>query len=124
LSSALQRLGIDNIELDEEPGDAYRLRIDGKLAARVGTFGPTLVITDDADTNLRATATAPAAPAPQGAAGGLTLRLQASEGRRLLGSLLGLPEGASVVLDRLGDLTGWARAETDGVRGELQLGLR
>jgi hypothetical protein len=29
-----------------------------------------------------------------------------------------------VVLDRLGDLTGWARAETDGVRGELQLALR
>jgi hypothetical protein len=124
LSSVLQRLGIDNIKLDEEPGDAYRLEIDGKLAARVGIFGPTLVITDDAATDLRATATAPAVPAPPGAAGGLTLRLQASEGRRLLGSLFGLPEGASVVLDRVGDLTGWARAETDGVRGELQLGLR
>jgi hypothetical protein len=124
LSSVLQRLGIDNITLDEEPGDAYRLEIDGELAARVGIFGPTLVITDDAGTNLRATATAPAAPTPAGAAGGLTLRLQASEGRRLLGGLLGLPDGANLVLDRLGDLTGWARAETDGVRGELQLGLR
>jgi hypothetical protein len=62
--------------------------------------------------------------APPGAAGGLTLRMQASEGRRLLGSLFGLPEGSNAVLDRLGDLSGWARAETDGVRGELQLALR
>jgi hypothetical protein len=124
LSSVLQRLGIDNIKLTEEAGDAYRLDIDGDLAARVGIFGRTLVITDDAETNLRAVATAPAVAAPAGARGGLTLRLQASEGRRLLGSLFGLPDGASVILDRLGDLTGWARAATDGVRGELQLGLR
>jgi hypothetical protein len=124
LSSVLQRLGIDNIKLNEEDGDAYRLEIDGDLAARVGIFGRTLVLTDDADTKLRATATAAAAPPPPGAAGGLTLRLQASEGRRLLGSLFGLPAGANAVLDRLGDLTGWARAERDGVRGELQLGLR
>jgi hypothetical protein len=129
LSSVLQRLGIDNVKLSEEPGggDAYRLEIDGKLTARVGIFGPTLVISDDATTNLRATATAPAVAPPPGAAGGLTLRLQASEGRRLLGSLFGLGAGdedASVILDRFGDLTGWARAATDGVRGELQLGLR
>jgi hypothetical protein len=124
LSGVLQRLGIDDIKLDEEPGEAYRLEIDGKLVARVGIFGRTLVITDDAGTNLRATATAPAVAAPPGAAGGLTLRMQASEGRRLLGSLFGLPEGSNAVLDRLGDLSGWARAETDGVRGELQLALR
>src|SRR5262249_54140028 len=126
LSSVLQRLGIDNIKLDEEPGpgDAYRLEIDSKLTARVGLFGRTLVITDDARTNLARTAAAPAVATPTGAAGGLTLRLQADEGRRLLGSLFGLPEGAAAVLDRLGDLTGWARAETTGVRGQLQLGLR
>ena len=132
LSSVLQRLGIDNIKLDEEPGDAYRLEIDGKLTARVGIFGPTVVITDDADTNLRATATAPVVPPPPGANGGLTLRLQASEGRRLLGGLLGVdagpPEegglGGGAILARFGELTGWARAATDGVRGELDLGLR
>ena len=64
---------------------------------------------------------------PPGAAGGLTLRLQASEGRRLLGSLFGIgatDDGANVILDRFGDLTGWASAATDGVRGQLQLGLR
>ena len=129
LSSVLQSLGIDNVKLSEEPGggDAYRLEIDGKLTARVGIFGPTLVITDDATTDLRATANAPAVAPPPGAAGGLTLRLQAREGRRLLGSLFGIganDDGANVILDRFGDLTGWASAATDGVRGTLQLGLR
>jgi len=129
LSSVLQSLGIDNVKLSEEPGggDAYRLEIDGKLTARVGIFGPTLVITDAASTDLRATANAPAVPPPPGAAGGLTLRLQAREGRRLLGSLFGIganDDGANVILDRFGDLTGWASAATDGVRGTLQLGLR
>ena len=128
LSSVLQSLGIDNVKLSEEPGggDAYRLEIDGKLTARVGIFGPTLVITDAGSTDLRATANAPAVPPPPGAAGGLTLRLQASEGRRLLGSLFGIgaSDSANVILDRFGDLTGWASAATDGVRGTLQLGLR
>jgi hypothetical protein len=124
LSGVLQRLGIDNIKLTDEGANAYRLEVDNELVARVGVFGPTLVITDDARTNLRATATAPRAPTPPGARGGLTLRLQASEGRRLLSDLFGLPTGASAILDRLGDLTGWARAATDSVRGEFDLGLR
>ena len=127
LSSVLQRLGIDNIKLDEEPGDAYRLTIDGKLTARIGIFGPTLVITDDAATNLRATATAPVVAPPPGAKGGLTLRLRGGEGQRLLGGLLGTDandETTASILARFGDLTGWARAATDGVRGELDLGLR
>jgi hypothetical protein len=124
LSSVLQRLGIDNIRLSEQGADAYRLDVDGDLVARVGVFGRTLVITDDANSNLRATATAPPAPTPPGARGGLTLRMQASEGRRLLSDLFGLPESAGAILGRLGDVTGWARAATDGVRGELQLGLR
>jgi hypothetical protein len=124
LSGVLQRLGIDNIKLSDEGANAYRLDVDGDLVARVGIFGPTLVFTDDGTTNLRATATAPAAPTPPGARGGLTLRMQASEGRQLLSDLFGLPSGASAILDRLGDLTGWARAATDGLRGELDLGLR
>jgi hypothetical protein len=124
LSGVLQRLGIDNIALNDEGPNAYRLDVDKKLVARVGIFGRTLVFTDDARTNLPATATAPAAPTPPGARGGLTLRMQASAGRQLLADLFGLPSGASAILDRLGDLTGWARAATDGVRGELQLGLR
>jgi hypothetical protein len=124
LSSALQRLGIDNVKLTEQGGDAYRLDVDRKLVARVGIFGRTLVITDDAGTSLKGTASSPPVPAPPGARGGMTVRLQASEGRRLLADLFGLRAGANVVLDRLGDLTGWARAARDGVRGELQLGLR
>jgi hypothetical protein len=124
LSGVLQRLGIDNVKLTDEGRNAYRLDVDQELAARVGIFGRTLVLTDDADTNLRATATAPAAPTPPGARGGLTLRMQASEGRQLLSDLFGLPASASAILDRLGDLTGWAHAATDGVRGELDLGLR
>jgi hypothetical protein len=124
LSGVLQNLGIDNVKLNEEGANGYRLDVDKKLAARVGLFGPTLVLTDDARTNLRSTATAPAATTPPGARGGLTLRMTASEGRRLLSSLFGLPSSAGAILDRLGDLTGWARAARDSVRGELQLGLR
>src|SRR3954470_15899632 len=124
LSGVLQGLGIDNVKLNEEGANGYRLEVDKKLAARVALFGPTLVLTDDARTNLRATATASAAPTPPGARGGLTLRMTASEGRRLLSSLFGLPASAGAIIDRLGDLTGWARASTAGVRGELQLGLR
>ena len=47
--------------------------------------------------------------------------------RRLLGSLFGIgasDDSANVILDRFGDLSGWASAATDGVRGQLQLGLR
>jgi hypothetical protein len=124
LSGVLQRLGIDNVKLDEEGPNGYRLEVDNQLAARVGLFGPTLVLTDDARTNMRATATAPPAPTPPGARGGLTVRMTAAEGRRLLATVFGLPASASGVLDRIGDLTGWARASTSSVRGELQLGLR
>jgi hypothetical protein len=124
LSSVLQRLGIDNVKLDEEGANGYRLEVDKQLAARVGLFGPTLVLTDDARVNLQGTAAAPPAPTPPGARGGLTLRMTAREGQRLLSTLFGLPAGASAILDRLGDLTGWARAARDSVRGELQLALR
>jgi hypothetical protein len=124
LSSVLQSAGIDDVELDEEGSDAYRLRVDGELVARAGVFGRTLVATDDARANLRAAATAEAAPAPPGAAGGLTVRLRAEEARRLVSDAFGLPPEARLVLDRLGDLTAWARAERDGVGGEAQLDVR
>jgi hypothetical protein len=124
LSGVLQRLGIDNVTLDREGGAGYRLTVDGELAARVGLFGRTLVLTDDPRTDLRATATAPPAPTPPGARGGLTLRLQGGEARQLVSDIFGLPGSAGPFLDRLGDLTGWARAEPDAVRGELRLALR
>src|SRR3954451_7154330 len=76
LSAVLQRLGIDNVKLTDEGRNAYRLDVDGELAARVGIFGPTLVFTDDANTNLRATAAAPAVPTPPRARGGLTRPMQ------------------------------------------------
>jgi hypothetical protein len=124
ISGLLQRLGIDNIELDEEPGDAYRLLMDQRLVLRAGVFGRTLVATNEARANLRAAAAAPPAVPVPGAAGGLTVRMQASTARRLLTSAFGLPAEARLVLDRVGDLTGWAWAERDGVRGRLDLAVR
>jgi hypothetical protein len=124
ISGVLQRLGIDNVELDEQPGDAYRLRIDGRVVLRAGVFGPTLVATNEERANLRAAAAAPPAVAVPGAAGGLTARMQAGTARRLLTSTFGLPPEARLILDRLGDLTAWARAQREGVRGELRLAVR
>jgi hypothetical protein len=124
LSDVLQRLGVDNVKLDEERGDAYRLTVDGQMVIRAGIFGPTLVLTDDARANLPGAARAGTAPTPPGAAGALTIRLARSSVRALLIQQFGLPREAGVVLDRLGDLTGWARAERDGLTGELLLAVR
>jgi len=124
LSNILQNLGIDNIKLDEEPGDAYRLIVDGKMVIRAGIFGPTLVLTDHPRIPLQPAANAPAAPTPAGAAGALTFRFDRAQVKRLLTEQFGLPPEASVILARLGDLTGWARSERDGLRGELRLGVR
>jgi hypothetical protein len=124
LSGVLQNLGIDNVKLDEEPGDAYRLSVDGQLVIRAGVFGPTLVLTDDARASLPGAARAPTAPTPTGAAGALTLRLARSSVLALLRDQFGLPQDAAIVLDRLGDLTGWARADRAGLTGELRLEVR
>ena len=124
LANLLRNLGVRNVGLDEEGRDAYRLKVDGKLAARVGIFGRTLVLGDDPRSSLRRAASAPPAPAPPGAAGGLTFRIQARTARGLLADMFSLPPDASLLLDRLGDLTGWARAARDAVRGELQLAVR
>ena len=124
LSNVLKNLGIDNVKLDEEPGDAYRLTVDGRMVIRAGVFGPTLVLADDPRASLPGAARAPAAPTPAGAAGALTLRLARSSVRALLTEQFGLPREAGVILDRLGDLTGWARAARDGLTGELRLVVR
>jgi hypothetical protein len=124
LSNVLQNLGIDNVKLDEEPGDAYRLTVDGQMVVRAGVFGRTLVATDDARGGLRRAAGAPPAPAPAGAAGAVTVRLARSAVRALLVEQFGLPPEAGLILDRLGDLTGWARSERDGLTGELRLAVR
>ena len=120
LSGLLRRFGVDDVVIDEEPGEVYRLRVGGRLVVRAGIYGPTLAIGNDPRANLRAAARAPVSPLPAGAAGGLTLRVQA----RSVRDLLGLPAEAAPLLTGLGDLTGWAGAETDGVRGELQLAAR
>jgi hypothetical protein len=124
LSDVLQDLGIDNVKLDEEPGDAYRLTVEGQMVVRAGIFGPTLVLTDDPRANIAGAARAPAAPTPVGAAGALTIRLARSSVLALLTEQFGLPREAGIVLDRLGDLTGWARSERDGLTGELRLAVR
>jgi hypothetical protein len=124
LSNVLQSLGIANVKLDEERGDAYRLTVDGQMLFRAGVFGRTLVATDDARASLQGAARAPQAPTPPGAAGAVTVRLARSAVRELLVEQFGLPREAGLILDRVGDLTGWARAERDAVGGEVRLAVR
>jgi hypothetical protein len=50
--------------------------------------------------------------------------MQARTARRILMSAFGLPPEAGLIVDRLGDLTAWARAERDAVSGELRLAVR
>jgi hypothetical protein len=113
LSGIAQRAGID-IDIDHHDG-AYDISQDGRLVARAGVFGRALTLSNDPNADLAAAAAAPATATPAGAAGGLTLRAQATT---LIG---GLP---ALIAARLGDVTGWARAELIGVTGELDLALR
>jgi hypothetical protein len=113
LSGIAKRAGID-IDIDHHDG-AYDISQNGKLVARAGVFGRALTLSNDPTRDLRRAAAAPVSPAPPGAAGGLTLRAQATT---LIG---GLP---ALISARLGDITGWARAVLTGVTGELDLGLR
>ncbi|MEA2246275.1 MAG: hypothetical protein QOH46_804 [Solirubrobacteraceae bacterium] len=124
LSGVLRRLGITDLQLIDEPGDAYRLMVDRKMVARAAVLGRTLVATNDPRAGLRAAATAPVVPAPAGAAGALTVRLRGSAVRAFLTTTFGLPPEATVLLDRVGDITGWARAERDALSGEMELALR
>ncbi|MEA2358012.1 MAG: hypothetical protein QOI62_1272 [Solirubrobacteraceae bacterium] len=120
LSGLIRTVGLADVRIDAKDG-VYQLEQNGKLVVRAAVFGPTLALSDDARADLRAAARAPLDPPPPGAAGALTVRLQAKAARAIVGRPLGLP---ALVLDRLGDLTGWARAELDGVTGELRLPVR
>jgi hypothetical protein len=113
LSGIANRAGID-IDIDHHDG-AYDISQDGRLVARAGVFGRALTLSNDPRRDLRAAAAAPVSPTPAGAAGGLTLRAQATT---LIGDL------PALIAARLGDITGWARAELTGVTGELDLALR
>ena len=113
LSGIAKSAGID-IDIDHHDG-AYDISQDGKLAARAGVFGRALTLSNDARVNLNAAAAAPQVPPPPGAAGALTLRARAT-------ALI--PDVPALIGARLGDITGWARAELTGVTGEMQLALR
>jgi hypothetical protein len=114
LSALARQAGIADIKVDKTNG-AYTLTQGGKLIARAGVYGLVLMLSNDPGADLRAAAQAPAAPTPPDAAGALTVRLIA---RTLTAAL------PSILTDRLGDITGWARAELTGLSGELQLAVR
>jgi hypothetical protein len=107
-------LGAVDVDVTKRDG-GYDIEQGGKLAGRVGVYGRALVLSNDPKADLRAAAAAPAAPTPKGAAGALTARLRSSALATQIPAL---------VRDRLGDITAWARAELNGVTGELRLALR
>ncbi|MEN3284438.1 MAG: hypothetical protein V7607_5578 [Solirubrobacteraceae bacterium] len=113
LSGIAKRAGID-IDIDHHDG-AYDISQNGRLVSRAGVFGRALTLSNDSNANLRAAAAAPTTPPPPKAAGALTLRARA---KALIANL------PALISARLGDITGWARAELTGITGELQLALR
>jgi len=115
LSGLIRVTGLADVRIDKAADGAYTIEQNGTLAARVGVYGRTVVISTDAAADLRAAAAAPATPAPAGAAGALTLRLRAS----LFGALL-----PSLIRGHVGDVSGWARAAPDGLRGEIGVPIR
>jgi hypothetical protein len=114
LSGFAREAGLTDVDIDHRDG-VYNLSQDGELVARIGVFGRALVLSNDPGADLRAAASAPAAAAPPGAAGALIARFVATS----LGSQL-----PDLLRARLGDITGWARAELTGLSGELRLALR
>jgi hypothetical protein len=105
---------VGGVKIDRKDG-VYSVTQDGQLIVRAGVFGRSLVLSNDATANLAAAAAAPVSPTPPGAAGALTIRARAT-------SLIpGVPD---LIAGRLGDITGWMRAELTGVTGELDLTLR
>jgi hypothetical protein len=113
LSGIARRTGITDIDIAHKDG-VYTLTENGNLVARIGIFGRALVLSNDPNAELQAAANAPASPTPPGAAGALTLRARPTA---FFGDLPDLISG------RIGDVTGWARAELTGVTGELQLAV-
>jgi hypothetical protein len=117
LSGLIRATGLADVRIDKR-GGVYVIEEKGELLVRVGIFGRAVVISTDPGADLERAAAAPPAPAPQGAAGALTARVQPGA---LSAVGLALPR---LLAGRLGDLTGWARAELDGVSGELRLPVR
>jgi hypothetical protein len=115
LSGLIRFAGVADVRIDRQADGAYSIEENGTLAGRAGVYGRVVVFSTDPGADLRAAARAPVTPPPAGAAGGLTLDLAPS----LLGSLL-----PALVRDRVGDVTGWARLELTGVRGELAVAVR
>lgn len=105
---------LGGVKIDEDDG-VYTVSEGGQLVARVGVFGRALVLSNDPQRDLAQAAAAPVTPTPPGAAGALTLRAKAT-------SLI--KDVPALIAGRLGDITGWARAEVTGVTGELDLALR
>ena len=132
LSSVLQRLGIDNIKLDEEP----RRRLPPR--DRRQAHGPGRDLRPHARDHRRRRHEPPRhgdGPRRRAAAGREGRPHAAPPGergpppaRQPLRRRCRPPGGGRSrqrrILARLGELTGWARAATDGVRGQLDLGLR
>jgi hypothetical protein len=119
LSGLAGAAGLTDASIDEH-GGVYDVSQGGELLARAGVFGPALVVSDDPRADLRAAAGAPAGAAVPGAAGALTARLTAPAVRQLASERFALPAFA---LAALGEATGWARAELNGLSGELRLRL-
>ncbi|MEP6954265.1 MAG: hypothetical protein ABI950_09425 [Solirubrobacteraceae bacterium] len=94
---------------------AFAITQNGALLARAGVYGPALMLSNDPRADLRALATAPATPPLAGAHGGLTI---AGSPDQLKAYLPG------IVLSRIRALNAWARVETTGLTGELQIPLR
>lgn len=115
LSGLVRAVGLADVSVDRGRDGVYTITRGSAPALRVGVYGPAVVISDDPRANLRAAAAAPPVSTPPGAAGALVARLTP---RALRGRL------AALVLDRVGDLTGWARAERAGVTGALDLRVR
>lgn len=105
---------IGGIDVSREDG-AYTIAQDGTLIARAGVYGPALTLSNDPRAELRALAGAPATPPLAGARGALTVTASPD----LLKSDL-----PGIVRSRIRALSGWARAETTGVTGELHIALK
>jgi hypothetical protein len=113
LSGLIRVIGLADVRIDRGADGAYAITEGRRLLVRAGVYGRVVVLSDDPRASHRAAA--PPVSPPPGAAGGLTFRLRPAG---LRGRLPGL------VLERLGDLTGWARAERAGMTGALEVRVR
>ncbi len=115
LSGLIRFAGLADVRIDREPNGAYSIENDGALVGRVGVYQRVVVFSTDPHADLSAVARAPLTPPVPGAAGALTLRLAPS----LFSSFL-----PALARGIVADVTGWARAEPDSLRGELAARVR